>query len=61
VGKPIEKSLEGSGKLQYLEANGILDALLFYLLGFVIYFVMRHRARAQGVDTKMLFTEIPPD
>jgi hypothetical protein len=61
VGKPIEKSLHGSGQLQYLETNGILDALLFYLLGFVIYFVMRYRARAQGVDTKMLFTEIPPD
>ena len=51
---------KGSGKLHYLETNGILDALLFYAIGVVIYVVMRIRAAA-GVDTKMLFTEIPPD
>jgi amino acid transporter len=61
VGKPIEKSLEGTGKLHYLETNGILDALVFYGIGIVIYFVMAYRSRAAGVDTKMLFTEIPPD
>ena len=59
--KPIEKSLEGSGKLHYLETNGILDALLFYAIGVVIYVVMQLRSRSAGVDTKMLFTEIPPD
>ena len=37
VVKPIENSLEGSGKLHYLETNGILDALLFYAIGLVIY------------------------
>jgi APA family basic amino acid/polyamine antiporter len=61
VFKPIENSLSGSGKLRYLETNGILDALLFYALGVVIYAVMRLRSRSAGVDTKMLFTEIPPD
>jgi amino acid transporter len=61
VGKPIEKSLRGSGKLHYLETNGILDALLFFAIGLVIYLVMRVRARSAGVDTKMLFTELPPD
>jgi hypothetical protein len=35
--------------------------LLFYLLGFVIYLIMRFRTRAAGVDSKMLFTELPPD
>ena len=55
------KSLEGSGKLHYLETNGILDALIFYALGLVIYVVMLLRTRRAGVDTKMLFTEIPPD
>ena len=35
---------------------------IFYGLGLVIYLVMLLRARGrQGVDTKMLFTEIPPD
>jgi amino acid transporter len=61
VFKPIETSLEGSGKLHYLETNGILDALLFYAIGVVIYVVMQLRSRSAGVDTKMLFTEIPPD
>src|SRR5438132_763450 len=61
VFKPIEKSLEGSGKLHYLETNGILDALLFFGIGLVIYIVMRVRAQSAGVDTKMLFTELPPD
>jgi basic amino acid/polyamine antiporter, APA family len=61
VFKPIENSLGGSGKLHYLETNGILDALLFYAIGVVIYVVMQLRSRSAGVDTKMLFTEIPPD
>jgi basic amino acid/polyamine antiporter, APA family len=61
VFKPIQKSLSGTGRLHYLETNGILDALLFYGIGLVIYLVMRLRSRSAGVDTKMLFTEIPPD
>jgi basic amino acid/polyamine antiporter, APA family len=61
VFKPIENSLEGGGKLHYLETNGILDALLFYAIGVVIYVIMLLRSRSAGVDTKMLFTEIPPD
>jgi amino acid transporter len=61
VAKPIVNALKGGSALTYLETNGILDAGLFYLLGLVIYFVMRYRARAAGVDEKMLFTELPPD
>jgi amino acid transporter len=59
--KPIKNALSGSGTLKYLETNGILDAGLFYVIGLVIYFAMRFRSRAAGVDTKMLFTELPPD
>ena len=59
---PIVNALTGPGSaLTYLETNGILDAGVFYALGLIIYFVMRYRSRAAGVDTKMLFTEIPPD
>ena len=63
VARPIWDSLTSSGtsKLTYLETNGILDALLFYALGVVIYLVMRARSRAEGVDSSMLFAEIPPD
>jgi amino acid transporter len=61
--KPIWDSLTASGaaRLTYLETNGILDAALFYLIGIVIYIVMQARTRAAGVDTHMLFAEIPPD
>jgi amino acid transporter len=62
VFKPIKDALSsGSGHLTYLETNGIIDAGLFYLLGIVIYVVMRWRTRAAGVDSRMLFAEIPPD
>jgi amino acid transporter len=59
--KPIVNALKGGSALTYLETNGIIDAGIFYLIGIVIYFVMRYRAAKAGVDEKMLFTEIPPD
>ena len=48
--KPIVNALKGGGALTYLETNGIIDAGLFYVIGLVIYFVMRYRSRAAGVD-----------
>jgi amino acid transporter len=59
--KPIVNALKGGSALTYLETNGIIDAGIFYLIGIVIYFVMRARAQRAGVDEKMLFTELPPD
>jgi APA family basic amino acid/polyamine antiporter len=59
--KPIVNALKGGSALTYLETNGIIDAGIFYLIGIVIYFIMRYRAAKAGVDEKMLFTEIPPD
>jgi amino acid transporter len=59
--KPIVNALKGGGALTYLETNGIIDAGIFYVIGLVIYFVMAYRRRSVGVDTKMLFTELPPD
>jgi amino acid transporter len=59
--KPIVNALKGGGALTYLETNGIIDAGLFYVIGIVIFFVMRFRSRAAGVDSKMLFIELPPD
>jgi amino acid transporter len=61
VVKPIVNALKGGGALTYLETNGIIDAGLFYVIGLLIYFVMKFRSRAAGVDSKMLFTELPPD
>jgi amino acid transporter len=59
--KPIVNALKGGSALTYLETNGIIDAGLFYLLGIIIYFIMKFRSRSAGVDSKMLFTELPPD
>jgi len=59
--KPIVNGLKGGSALTYLESQGLLDAILFYILGLVIYLVMKYRARSAGVDAKMLFTELPPD
>jgi amino acid transporter len=61
VVKPIVNAIGGSNALEYLETNGILDAALFYIIGLVIYAIMRMRAARSGVDEKMLFTELPPD
>ncbi len=61
VVKPIVNALKAGGALTYLETNGIIDAACFYLIGLIIFFIMRYRARAAGVDEKMLFTELPPD
>jgi amino acid transporter len=61
VVKPIVNALKGGGALTYLETNGIIDAGLFYVIGVLIYLVMKYRSRAAGVDSKMLFTELPPD
>ena len=61
VVKPIVNALGSSGALTYLETNGILDAGIAYVFGLLIYFVMRWRSQAAGVDQKMLFTELPPD
>ena len=61
VVKPIVNALQGGGALTYLETNGIIDAGIFYLLGLVVYLAMQWRTRTSGVDSKMLFTELPPD
>jgi basic amino acid/polyamine antiporter, APA family len=59
--KPIVNALKAGGALTYLETNGIIDAGVFYAIGLIIFLIMRYRARAAGVDEKMLFTELPPD
>lgn len=61
VVKPIVRAVGGAGALTYLETNGILDAGVFYVIGLLIFVAMRLRTRASGVDSKMLFAELPPD
>jgi basic amino acid/polyamine antiporter, APA family len=61
--KPIWDNLtnSGSGRLDYLNNSGITGTLVFTAIGLAIYIVMKLVQRSKGVDTAMLFAEIPPD
>jgi APA family basic amino acid/polyamine antiporter len=61
--KPIWDNLTngGSGRLNYLNNSGITGTLAFIAIGLVIWAVMKVVQRSKGVDTSMLFAEIPPD
>ena len=61
--KPIWDNLTGSGtgKLDYLNNTGITGTLIMIGIGVVIYVVVALRNRRAGVDTSLLFAEIPPD
>jgi APA family basic amino acid/polyamine antiporter len=61
--KPIWDSLTntGSGRLDYLNNSGVTGTLVFAAIGVGIYIVMKLVQRSKGVDTAMLFAEIPPD
>jgi len=47
--------------LNYLNNTGITGTLVFVAIGLVIYVLMKLVQRSKGVDTHMLFAEIPPD
>jgi amino acid transporter len=61
--KPIWDNLtsSSSNRLNYLNNSGITGTLIFVAIGLVIWLAMWFKNRSSGVDTKMLFTEIPPD
>ena len=61
--KPIYDNLtnSGSGRLDYLNNSGITGSLVFTAAGLVIWGIMKIVQRSKGVDTSMLFAEIPPD
>ena len=48
VFKPVINGTPGVSTLTYLETNGIIDAAIFYLIGLVIYVIMRYRASRGG-------------
>jgi basic amino acid/polyamine antiporter, APA family len=61
--KPVWDSLtsSGTGRLNYLNHSGITGTIVFVIIGLVIYVVMKLVQRSKGIDTSMLFAEIPPD
>jgi amino acid transporter len=62
--KPIWTNVTGSGSgtgLDYLNNSGITGSLVFVVIGIAIYVIMQLANRSSGVDSSMLFAEIPPD
>ena len=61
--KPIYDNLtnSGTGRLDYLNNSGITGTVVFTAAGLVIWGIMKIVQRSKGVDTSMLFAEIPPD
>jgi len=61
--KPIIDALRAGEEstLNYLNRTGITFTLIFLGLGIVIYIVQAARRRAQGVDSAMMYREIPPE
>lgn len=47
--------------ISYSNTSGIGGALIVIVVGIVIYFVMKAANIRQGVNTKMMFQELPPD
>ncbi len=60
---PVYKGLQQSGTsyLSLSNASGVGWALIFLLIGIVIYFVMRAVNTSRGINVKMIFQELPPD
>ncbi|MDO8485767.1 MAG: amino acid permease [Candidatus Limnocylindrales bacterium] len=56
VGAGAEES-----QLDYLNRTGITMTLVIFAAGIVIYLVQAARNRAAGIDTRLMYQEIPPD
>jgi amino acid transporter len=66
--KPIVDSISGLGDpgaeetvLNYLNRTGITFTLIIVGLGIVIYVIQALRRRAQGVDSALLYKQVPPE
>jgi APA family basic amino acid/polyamine antiporter len=61
--KPIVDALSAGEEstLDYFNRTGISFTIGAVVVAALIFIVMRLRARAQGVDTAMMFREVPPD
>ena len=62
-GYPVYQGLLASGTsyLSLSNSAGVGWALIFLLIGIVIYFVMRAVNTNRGINVKMIFQELPPD
>src|SRR5437660_656196 len=62
-GYPVYKGLVQSGTsyLSLSNSAGVGWALIFLVVGIVIYFVMRAVNTSRGINVKMIYQELPPD
>jgi basic amino acid/polyamine antiporter, APA family len=62
-GYPVYKGLISSGTsyLSLSNSAGVGWALIFLVIGIVIYFVMRAVNTSRGINVKMIYQELPPD
>ena len=51
----------GGSYLALSNTSGVGYALIFIVLGIVIYFVMRAVNNSRGINVKMIYQELPPD
>ena len=62
-GYPVYQGLlkSGTSYLSLSNSAGVGWALIFLVIGIVIYFVMRAVNTSRGINVKMIFQELPPD
>ncbi len=62
-GYPVYKGFlqQGGNYLSLSNAAGVGWALIFVVIGIVIYFVMRAVNASRGINVKMIYQELPPD
>lgn len=61
---PIIRSIQEKGASDFTNFNssdGVALSLAVVLLGIIIYFVMKAINNSHGINTKMMFQELPPD
>jgi amino acid transporter len=49
------------GTLDYLNRTGITFTILIFVVGILIYVVQSVRNRARGIDTSLVYKQLPPD
>jgi amino acid transporter len=61
--KPILDAISGGEEstLDYLNRTGVTFTLLIIAAGIVIYVIQWARNRARGIDTGLMYRELPPD
>jgi amino acid transporter len=61
--KPIVDALSGGEEtaLDYLNRTGVTFTILLFVSGAIIYVLQWARNRARGIDTRLMYQQIPPD